>query len=534
MLKNIINIYRKFLFLLKKKIQKKIQSNFFNIERFNNLIEIYKKKKFFILGNIIICYNKLNNELKIDLKNKSSINLFVVSFENNVFEYFLDEKKFQKKLQLGYVNYLKIPINNETTFEIKQKNNFTRAFHFKKNAKKNLILLLMVDGLSKYMGNQCKRLRENFVHFENFYANSEWTLPSYSSLISGLHASSHMNFNPRSYYSKNDDKNTSKIKSDINLYKFFSEWGYITGSYSSYHRINPTYGFFDSVDHGRYCKEFEAYQISNEIINQINFFDKSSNLIFAHFMDAHHPLKGFRSMNYFNNNIISDENFDLKEVDKIINENLTKGNVHKYHGSILRVEKVNAYLHIEDEILKLINNINLDNFDDYTIIIFGDHGIKINDRLNYDLTLHPEAIETSLFVKDKKFNNFDTKKKLQTIDIFPSLVDRYYDRSFLESERLKSNNSIFLDKKNDELIHESIYPPYYQILVRLNKQLLYSKFNFNIKENKITKHISNNFLNDEFQDIKISKDEENKLKNIAKNHILKSNLNYQSIKKVFD
>ena len=41
----------------------------------------------------------------------------------------------------------------------------------------------MVDGLSKYMGNQCKRLKENFISFENFYSNSEGTLPSYSSLI---------------------------------------------------------------------------------------------------------------------------------------------------------------------------------------------------------------------------------------------------------------------------------------------------------------------------------------------------------------
>ena len=75
-------------------------------------------------------------------------------------------------------------------------------------------------------------------------------------------------------------------------------------------------------------------------------------------------------------------------------------------------------MYIENEIFKLLNNINLEDFEDYTIIVFGDHGIKINDKLNYDLTLHPDAVETSLFIKDKKFNNFDTKKIYKLLIFF--------------------------------------------------------------------------------------------------------------------
>ena len=318
------------------------------------------------------------------------------------------------------------------------------------------------------------------------------------------------------------------------MYKFFYEKGYVTGTYSSYHRINPSYGFFDSVDNGKYCEKFEAFQISNEIISQINFFDNSSNLIFAHFMDAHHPVKGFRSMDYYNNNRISNENYDIEEVDKLIKKNLKLGNVNKFHGSILREEKINGYLHIENEIFKLLNNINLEDFEDYTIIVFGDHGIKINDKLNYNLTLHPDAVETSLFIKDKKFNNFDKKKNLQTIDIFPSLVDRFYDRSFLKSESLQNNGSIFSNKKNENIIHESIYPPHYQLSVRLNNQIMYSRFNFDVSNNKIISHIDTFFLNNKFENIKISKDDEAKLQNTAKEHILKSSLDFESIKNVFN
>ena len=218
----------------------------------------------------------------------------------------------------------------------------------------------------------------------------------------------------------------------------------------------------------------------------------------------------------------------------MIKKNLKLGNVHKFHGSILREEKINGYLHIENEIFKLLNNINLEDFEDYTIIVFGDHGIKINDKLNYNLTLHPDAVETSLFIKDKKFNNFDKKKNLQTIDIFPSLVDRFYDRSFLKSESLQNNGSIFSNKKNENIIHESIYPPHYQLSVRLNNQIMYSRFNFDVSNNKIISHIDTFFLNNKFENIKISKDDEAKLQNTAKEHILKSSLDFESIKNVFN
>lgn len=133
-----IIILKKILIFYNTRIKKKFQAHFFKIERFSNLIEIYKNKKFFLLGNTIIFYNKLESEIKIDLKDKSSLNLFIISFKNNVFEYYLDEKKFQKLIQLDYVNYIKIPIKNERSFEIKQKENFIRTFKSKKITKKNL------------------------------------------------------------------------------------------------------------------------------------------------------------------------------------------------------------------------------------------------------------------------------------------------------------------------------------------------------------------------------------------------------------
>ena len=377
MLKNLQNIFDKLSKLYNYKLKKKFQADFFSIERFKSVVEFYKNQKYYVFGNVILVYNKLENSAKIDLKNTSSLNLFVISFKNNVFEYYLDEKKYQKLIQLYYVNYLKIPINNEKIFEIKQKDNLVRTFNINKNIKKNLILLLMIDGLSRYIGSHFDKLKKDFNYFPNFYSNSEWTLPSYSSLISGLHASRHMNYKPRTTY---DNENISRVKSQTDMYKFFSERGYVTGVYSTYHRINPTYGFFEGVDHGKYCKNYEGFQLSNEILSQIKFFNNTSNLIFAHYMDAHHPPKGYRSMDFFLNQKISNKNYDLEEIEEIRKKNIKLKNVYKSYGKIFEDEKFNSFYFLENEIIRLLGNIKFENYDDYTIIIFGDHGTKITNK----------------------------------------------------------------------------------------------------------------------------------------------------------
>ena len=95
-----IIILKKILIFYNTRIKKKFQAHFFKIEKFNKLIEIYKNKKFFLLGNTIIFYNKLESEIKIDLQDKSSLNLLIISFKNNIFEYYLDKKKFQNYYKL--------------------------------------------------------------------------------------------------------------------------------------------------------------------------------------------------------------------------------------------------------------------------------------------------------------------------------------------------------------------------------------------------------------------------------------------------
>ena len=74
----------------------------------------------------------------------------------------------------------------------------------------------------------------------------------------------------------------------------------------------------------------------------------------------------------------------------------------------------------------------------------------------------------------------------------------------------------------------------YQLSVRLNNQIMYSRFNFDVSNNKIISHIDTFFLNNKFENIKISKDDEAKLQNTAKEHILKSSLDFESIKNVFN
>ena len=71
---------------------------------------------------------------------------------------------------------------------------------------------------------------------------------------------------------------------------------------------------------------------------------------------------------------------------------------------------------------------------DYSIIVFGDHGTRTskNITLKNNNNLTKPINNISMMIKDSKFKKFNNKKFVETIDIFPSLVERY---------KIKSTNS---------------------------------------------------------------------------------------------
>ena len=81
----------------------------------------------------------------------------------------------------------------------------------------------MVDGLGSNIVNYLSHTKKFFGeknYFNNVWANSNWTLPSYGNFITGKYAANHKCYNASSFY--NNSSNIS-YKTDMNIYEYFSK-----------------------------------------------------------------------------------------------------------------------------------------------------------------------------------------------------------------------------------------------------------------------------------------------------------------------
>ena len=74
-------------------------------------------------------------------------------------------------------------------------------------------------------------------------------MPVFSSLITGQYPSTHLNYKPNTYYSNYNFLDSSTfVKAERNLFEHFKSLNFVTGCYSPYLRLNPTYNFDKGVD----------------------------------------------------------------------------------------------------------------------------------------------------------------------------------------------------------------------------------------------------------------------------------------------
>ena len=308
-------------------------------------------------------------------------------------------------------------------------------------------------------------MSKEFLHLNNFnglqkynnaWSNSEWTLPSFSNLISGKYTSSHHCFKPISYYLNENER--QKIICKKNIFEFFSEIGFITGCYTASHRVNPSYDHFKGVDIGRILHNKEASEILDNVNSQINTFTDSSNFIIAHLFDGHHSFGNAdyfgnaNSFNYSAHQKRSNLSFDIKK-----NEGLNKiKSPFKVYDNYSQDEKKKKYRYLDYIVKNFLENIEFNKYHEYSVIIFGDHGTRFSDKFSMEQTLNNDINNIGLYVKDNSLKKKINNNLIQIIDIFPSLFYKY-------NKNLKINfdgsNSIFSKKKSDYAILESIYYP---------------------------------------------------------------------------
>jgi len=531
------NIYKvnKFFFNLKSDLHpKKLQKHFYLYEEYKERITVY--------GTKYLHFNKFffkieKNKHKFKIK-KDIIKIVIVYFNKHskFFNYVLNKKNnFNRLISNVSINYFKINTKNQKSIDIKLEDNshVLKTFFISKKEKKKLVLILLFDGLSKYLTKYCDNSKKFFSTdntFDHAYTNSSWTLPTFSNLITGQYTSRHLNYKPNTYYGSQASKKNKAtfINSYMNLFEFFKSKNFITGSYSPYDRINPSYEFNKGVDLFKYCKEQNTNEIIDDIIAQLEMFNESSNFIFAHLFDVHSKARYFNEISDYSN--FSYENIDYKK--KIKETTSAVERQSKYQQFIKtknfqeKEQIISDTKYSDFRLNNLYRYLENKKFDDYTIIMMGDHGTRL-DELQSKNNLNKDFLNIGFFINDKK-NKFKNKKNniIETIDIFPSLVSRYSQNSIPKSliSQFDGKNTLFSNYKKNYSISESIYGQNYDFFIHTKKNSFNSSYKIN--NNLQLENYYKKYINKKGKELNLGnkKKEIQKISFIEKQHVKKIDL----------
>ncbi len=514
-----------FLFKLKNLLKKKDQKYFFQNEKFSQNININNKN--FILIHEYIFECKKFFDKNINLKKFKKVIFIVYSKKKFFFEYKLDKKIFRRLLHKDSFNFLKIDTTKSNKINIKGNYDFlSKPITINKKNKKKVVLLIMLDGYGNYFKNFLPNTNNFFTQsFDNAWSNAEWTLPSFSNLITGQRTSRHQCYKNLSHYSNylnfSNTKDIERINSK-NIFEYFKDLGFITSCFSPYVRINPTYDFHKGVDIFKHCEFNTAEQILENVISQLEFFKDGSNFIFAHLFDTHSPAKNTMEMSEFVNH--PEKNYFFEEDTQ--NNNLSQKKAVKVKNEYETIERVSAFKNTDRKLKVIYDYLNKSKFDDYTILLFGDHGTRIKSQMKGKNILSKNQNHIGFHIKDKKIKKFKNSKKIiETIDILPSLLSRY-KHSASNSNLFDGKNYLFSNLKKDFSISESVYDPLYQLNIRTKNMNILSKYDF--KNDKVidlkSEKLFDNLDNDILKQKKINKRELNYVLKIKKQFMKRNKL----------
>ena len=369
------------------------------------------------------------------------------------FEINENDKNYQIYLEPDRYSYLNFTSDKVT---IKSQNDFIISETFTKKTKvtKNkVILLIFIDGLSFLNdNNNFQEFAPNITNFfskgkifTNHYSNSEWTLPSFASIMTGKYTHNHGIFHPQANH---DITQKNKI-----LPEFFSENNYITFMCNSGWRSNPGYGYVKGFDKSIYKKEADSKFIINETIDQINAFKSFNNFVFMGINDLHHDL-----------NLTPPLNLQINADPKLIyaknsNEKVKSVN-EKYNKNKIDILKHN--ISTLDQNLSILFNYLEKNFKDKFIVsLCTDHGHAFlgndGDIISKSRTSIPFFLRTDIDSNREKLQ-FEEFGYTSNVDILPTILSLSEIKKNETTNNFDGNNILNREIQNDEILIESIYP----------------------------------------------------------------------------
>lgn len=300
----------------------------------------------------------------------------------------------------------------------------------------------------------------------NHFSNSEWTVPSCATIMTGKYTYNHGIFHPNA--------NHDITKNNKLMAEFFQENNFVTLMCNSGWRTSPGYGYVKGFDRTIYKKESNANFLINESMNHLDAFQSYNNFIYLGLNDLHHNL-----------DLVPPLDLQINAEPSLIYAQKKKENIKSVNESLnrekIKILKQNT-LALDKKLAVLYSYLKKNHKENFTVSILTDHGHSFIGNDQYILSKTRTSIPFLLRIgmNKNKFKFSKSKNLSSNIDILPTLLAasgiNIKNQNFDGVDLLKISNTKKKFIRN--ILIESIYPnKKYEAKIIDNKN---SEYIFNI------------------------------------------------------
>jgi len=407
---------------------------------------------------------KAFNKYNLDIKSQSLINLGSFEKKNDLILELSEENKKNIELKVASGKFSRLKLE-KGKYSLKSKKNFLISKPFILNtSEKEIVIYLFVDGLPGYdflephISFELREILEKSVFFKNHFSLSEWTLPSFTTIMSGLSPSEHKYVLPRKLYL--EDKNFNLISNH------FRENNYITTHITSNWRCGPIYNNYSGFDKTIFGRSLTASKIYSEITEHLETFGNNKNFICVNVSDLHHMI--------YPVNLIKSKYLDNKYLSYISNGggkiSFSKKSINEKASYEIQNNLLSSFKSIELDLLNIINYVKKKySKEKYLIALMTDHGHSFLDSNQENYILKDSIIRIPLFLISNYIDNLEINSYTDNSDlssIISSLCNlKLNDEQFSGKIPLELNGT-----KKNFVVSQSIYPhkKYYSRIISEN------------------------------------------------------------------
>ena len=500
---------------------------------FNLIKQIFKKKRpkkflqFWRNQELKIDYLVMNNSLRnIDkIITKDSISREAGKYKKNQDLEFIDIKNF-KKIQFGitaenFVQNFSLISNGKEIFKIKGKipsdrwveaqietknikndkcnikfngngsifisnlikiNNYKKLANEKKS-NKNIIVLLVDSLMPKHLDFEkngtfdtpnIDNFFEKCLSFEKVYTQGDYTLPTVSSIMTGLYPHQHGVFNPYAFQRKIP-------KNVITLGEILKQNNYINYAHSTGGRFLPSYNHHRGFDYFKFSethtKKGASIEIIKDAVEFIETYKQNKFFTFLHFNEVH-PAFGEHS--FFTENKSNNIRFISPGRANFHNKFNNNTNTEE---EMLNYE-VNFLKRLDFNLGYLFNCLKINNLIDKTsVILTSDHGRGHYKDKDFILKKNRARIPLKIKMNNESRIIYDIVEG--NVDLFDTILE--ISGSVNKNSISQGRNIINLQKDNKKYfaITESPFIDFYEITIRDFNWLFVYKCKRNTKSDEI-------------------------------------------------